>query len=110
MGLREALQKLDKAVTDLTSLHVQTFSGNLKAEVDREQDFKSLRKSIESAAPESSDVTLVAESMVRFDGDSYNFVADDAPPNLMTLHQEAVQSGLDARQSILELFKDTMGL
>lgn len=109
MGLRSALKKLDEAVTDLTSLHVQTYSGQLKAEIDRNQDFETLRESIENADPESSDVHLVAESMLKFDGDSYNFVMEDAPPNLMKVHNEAVQSGLDARQSVIELFRDSIG-
>ena len=110
MGLRKALQKLDDAVTDLTSLHVQTFSGTLTAEIDRNQDFDTLRNAISNAAAEGSEVTLVAESMLKFDGDSYNFVAEEAPPNLMTVHDEAVRSGLDARQSIIELFKDAIGV
>lgn len=109
MGLRSALQKLDDAVTDLTSLHVQTFSGELKAEIDRNQEFDKLRDAISGAAAEDSNVTLVAESLLKFDGDSYNFVAEDAAPNLMEVHNEAVQSGLDARQSIIELFKDLIG-
>jgi len=110
MGLRNALQKLDDAVTDLTSLHVQTFSGTLKAEIDRDQDFDTLREAISGTAAEGTEVTLIAESMLRFDGDSYNFVAEDAPPNLMKVHNEAVQSGLDARQSIIELFRDSIGV
>lgn len=110
MGLRDALQKLDDAVTDLTSLHVQTYSGKLNVDVDRDQDFDTLRKSLQNADSKESDVNLVSESMLKFDGDSYNFVAEDAPPNLMQLHNEAVQSGLDARQSLLELFKDSIGV
>lgn len=109
MGLRSALQKLDDAVTDLTSLHVQTYSGRLEAEIDRNQDFNTLRDAIANASAEGSEVTLVAESLLKFDGDSYNFVAEDAAPNLMEVHNEAVQSGLDARQSIIELFKDLIG-
>jgi len=110
MGLRNALQKLDEAVTDLTSLHVQTFSGKLKAEIDRNQEFDKLRDAISGADSGESEVTLVAESVLKFDGDSYNFVAEDAAPNLMEVHNEAVQSGLDARQSIIELFKDSIGV
>jgi hypothetical protein len=110
MGLRDALQKLDDAVTDLTSLHVQTYSGTLNVDVDRDQDFDTLRKSLQNADAKESDINLVSESMLKFDGDSYNFVAEDAPPNLMQIHNEAVQSGLDARQSLIELFKDSIGV
>lgn len=110
MGLRKALQRLDDAVTDLTSLHVQTYSGKLKAEIDRNQEFDKLRDAISSAAPEDSNVTLVAESLLKFDGDSYNFVEENAPPNLMEVHNEAVQSGLDTRRSLIEMFKDAIGV
>jgi len=34
MGLKSALSKLDDAVKDLTSLHVQTFSGELSSTID----------------------------------------------------------------------------
>lgn len=110
MSLQKALGELEEAVKDLTSLHVQTYSGRIDLELEGDKKFDDLRSKIENVESESSDLNLVAESLLRFDGDSQNFVAEDAPSNLREVHNEAVQSGLEARRSIIELFKDTIGV
>ena len=105
MSLKSALNALDEAVKDLTSLHVQTFSGTLNLDVKGNESFTELKKELVDAGGK---VTLVAESLIKFDGDSYNFVAQDVE-NVADItydvHLKAVKAGLDTRQGLLTLFK-----
>lgn len=108
MGLKAALQKLDDAVKDLTSLHVQTFSGDLNLTLDGGKGYDDLREEMKTAIA-SGDLTLVAETLAQFDGDSYNFVKqelDNVPPLALEVHKNAVKSGIETRLGLLGLFKD----
>lgn len=106
MGLKKALGQLNDAVKDLTSLHVQTFTGSVS--FDREtQSYDDIRKLIQKAQTDA-DVTLVAESLYKFDGDSYNFVANadsGIPSSAMELHKASVEGGIKTRQGLMELVK-----
>ncbi len=107
MALKDALNKLNEAVTDLTSLHVQTFSGELNSEITGSESFKDIRELIKTAKT-SGNIKLVAESLAQFDGDSYNFVKqnlDDIPPLALEVHKNAVETGIETRLGLLELFK-----
>ena len=108
MALKDALQKLNDAVKDLTSLHVQTFSGELNLDISGAQDFTELKKLLETAKANGK-IKLIAETLAQFDGDSYNFVKQDLkeiPPVALEIHQNAVQSGIETRLGLLTLFKD----
>jgi len=108
MGLKAALTQLDDAVKDLTSLHVQTFSGEVTSTIDGSQSYDDIRKLVQSAATEGK-ITLVAETLAQFDGDSYNFIKqelDNIPELALEVHKNAVQSGIDTRLGLLTLFKD----
>jgi len=108
MGLKKALTQLDDAVKDLTSLHVQTYSGEVTSTIDGSQSYDDIRKVVQSAATEGK-ITLVAETLAQFDGDSYNFIKqelDDIPKLALEVHKNAVQSGVDTRLGLLTLFKD----
>jgi len=108
MSLRDALQSLNSAVQDLTSLHVQTFTGELKTEITGEKNFTEIRNLIKKAKTDG-EIELVAETLAQFDGDSYNFVKkdlNDAPEVALEVHRDAVQSGIETRLGLLELFKD----
>jgi len=108
MALKDALQKLNDAVKDLTSLHVQTFTGELTTEITGAEDFDNIRAAIKTAKGKN-EIKLVAETLAQFDGDSYNFVKEDlgdVPPLALEVHQNAVESGIETRLGLLELFKD----
>jgi hypothetical protein len=108
MALKEALAKLNDAVKDLTSLHVQTFTGELEVDINGSQDFDTIRALIKKEKTDGK-IILVAETLAQFDGDSYNFVKQelkDVPQIALEVHQKAVQSGIDTRLGLLELFKD----
>ncbi|MCK5137797.1 MAG: hypothetical protein KAR19_18570 [Bacteroidales bacterium] len=108
MALKDALQKLNDAVQDLTSLHVQTFTGEINLNIDGTRDFDKIRGSVKTAK-EKNEITLVAETLAQFDGDSYNFVKqdlDDVPDLALEVHKNAVESGIETRLGLLELFKN----
>jgi len=110
MSLKSALNELNKAVQDLTSLHVQTFTGELKTELTGSEKFEDIRKLIREAKTKG-EVFLVAETLAQFDGDSYNFVKQelkDVPEMALEVHQNAVQSGIETRLGLLTLFKDIL--
>ena len=105
-GLRTALEKLNAAVEDLTSLHVQTFTGSVEF-TDEDSSFDNVRKTIQSAANQSK-ITLVAESLFKFDGDSYNFMVDKEagiPASALELHKSCVDAGIKTRQGLLQMVK-----
>lgn len=110
MGLKGALTKLDRAVEDLTSLHVQTFTGELDIEITGKEEFSSFRESVKKSK-DSGKISLVAETLAQFDGDSYNFITKDLnniPEIALELHQNAVESGIETRLGLLTLFKDLL--
>jgi hypothetical protein len=112
MSLKNALQSLNNAVQDLTSLHVQTFTGELNVEIENadgeKKGFSDIRKEIQQGK-QDGDLNLVAETLAQFDGDSYNFVKKDltdVPASALEVHKNAVQSGIETRMGLLNLFKD----
>lgn len=108
MSLQSALKKLDEAFDDLSSLHVQTFTGSIKFKAEG-RDIKSVESAIEAETNKAtSKLTLVAESMYKFDGDSYNFVTSDTggiPSSALELHKAAVEGGVATRQGLMQLIK-----
>jgi len=107
-GLKKALNELNEAVKDLTSLHVQTFTGTIESEIDESTPFKSIKTMVETAVT-SGKATLVADSLSQFDGDSYNFVSKDlenVPRLALEVHKNAVTAGIETRLGLLKLFKE----
>ncbi len=107
MALKDALENLNNAVQDLTSLHVQTYTGEVNLELDGTESFKDLRELVK-ASEESGKITLVAETLAQFDGDSYNFVKqnlDDVPELALETHKNAIKAGIETRLGLLDLFK-----
>ena len=106
MGLKDALDKLNNAIDDLTSLHVQTFTGEVTF-VQEGKTFNDVRTAIETARGESK-ISLVAESVFKFDGDSYNFVTSQeggVPSSALELHKASVDSGIKTRQGLMQMVK-----
>lgn len=106
MALKDALDKLNAAIQDLTSLHVQTFTGKVDF-TDATDTFENISKAIE-AAHNNQKITLVAESLYKFDGDSYNFVTNQAggiPSSALELHKASVENGIKTRQGLMQMVK-----
>lgn len=110
MGLRGALEKLDDAIEDLTSLHVQTFTGSLNITIEGNEGYKDLKTAVEAQKNDANGgLVLVSETLAQFDGDSYNFVKQDlnsVPQVALEVHKNAVKAGIETRLGLLGLFKD----
>lgn len=113
MSLRNAVAKLEEWVSDLSSLHVQTYTGSIHIDLsDLAEDQSAadiVSKAVASATEAEGSVKLVAESYFQFDGDSYNFLTDaTAPAKALELHMAAVAAGQATRRSLLELVKSVL--
>lgn len=110
MGLKAALEKLDDAIEDLTSLHVQTFTGSLNVTINGNEGYTDLRTAVEAQKNDvNGGLVLVSETLAQFDGDSYNFVKQDlasVPQVALEVHKNAVKAGIETRLGLLGLFKD----
>ena len=107
MGLRNAVSKLNDAVEDLSSLHVQTFSGEIN--ITANQDGFDGIKALVARAKADGKIQLVAEAYYQFDGDSYNFLAKDASEvssKALEMHKAAVEAGMETRRGLMELVSD----
>lgn len=107
MALRNALKKLDELFDDLSSLHVQTFTGSVSTDLTQGDGAKieNLRKAVSALRAEGT-VQLVAEAYYQFDGDSYNFLtSEDVPARAVEMHTAAVEAGMKTRQGLMELVK-----
>ncbi len=105
MALKAALSALNEAIQDLSSLHVQTFTG--KVDFTEAANHGEIKSAVDSAV-KTSKIKLVAESLYKFDGDSYNFLTNDEggiPASALELHKSAVEGGIKTRQALAELVK-----
>lgn len=113
MPLREAVEKLEKWVEDLSSLHVQTYTGRVEVDLsglgEDEHAADRVRDAMANATNAEGTVKLVAESYFQFDGDSYNFLTDEtAPAKALEMHMAAVEAGQATRRSLVELVKSVL--
>ena len=107
-GLKEAIETLRDAVDDLTSLHVQTYTGVIDFTSQDGVGFDNLREKVLTAeAKEKLNVHLAYETLIKFDGDSYNFVnQDQVSDKVAKVHKDAVEAGIKTRLGLLELAKE----
>ncbi len=105
--LRQAIGKLDKIVTDLSSLHVQTYAGTAEFVRSDNGTFDNIRDTLSNkGSDQNQQIKLKAETLIQFDGDSYNFIADGTSDQLLKMHKDAVEAGIKTRQGLMELVKD----
>jgi hypothetical protein len=107
-GISEALRKLEGIAMDFSSLRVRTYSGSLEYDVDGGGgggNNMTIEDEIEAAKKEGN-VKLIAETHIKIDGDSHYFARAEAPDNLLKAHQQAVKSGQETRNAIVDLFKE----
>jgi len=112
MALRDAVTKINNIISDLSSLHVQTYTGSVTVDLDNlgadENGMDRVRDAVRQARADGN-VTLVAEAYYQFDGDSYNFLTtDDVPLRALEIHTAAVEAGMKTRRAIVELVKGVL--
>ncbi len=106
MAVKKALEELNKAFQDLSSLHVQTFTGKVDFNATG-KGIADIEKAIAKATTDAK-ISLVPESMYKFDGDSYNFVTNDEggiPSSALELHKASVEGGVATRHGLMQLVK-----
>jgi len=106
--LSEAVGKLGDAITDLSELRVQTVTGDVKAVIKKNKlsDLQGLLNPQGAGVNAKSSLNLVLDTTISFDGDSLNFVDTDlATDELTQIHTQALESGLNQRKAIVEMFK-----
>ena len=109
--LSEAVGKLGDAITDLSELRVQTVTGDVKAVIKKNKlsDLRGLLNPSGTGANAKASLNLVLDTTISFDGDSLNFIDTDlATAELTLIHKEAIQSGLNQRKAIVEMFKSLL--
>ena len=110
MALSKVVQKLNEAVKDLSSLHVQTYTGVLSftqpdGDEEAAEKFNTVRQQVQEMKS-SGTIQLVAEAYYQFDGDSYNFLSSDSVSDAAReMHKAAVEAGIKTRQGLFELVK-----
>jgi hypothetical protein len=111
-GLRAALEALRDTTCDLTSLEVQTYTGNLDVVFDKGEEvnlgsFETVLKKVKVAGT----LRLAAMTKVNFDGDTFLLTSEnDLPPHVQRAHDAAVQAGMETRAALLSIFADVIGL
>ncbi len=111
-GLRAALESLREATCDLTSLEVQTYTGDLEVLFDKDQEvnlasFETVLKKVKV----SGTLKLAAMTKVNLDGDTFLLTSEnDLPPHVQRAHAAAVQAGMETREALLSLFANVIGI
>lgn len=111
-GLRAALEALRETTCDLTSLEVQTYTGNLEVLFDKDGDvnltsFETVLKKVKV----SGTLKLAAMTKVNIDGDTFLLTSEnDLPLHVQRAHDAAVQAGMETRAALLSLFANVIGI
>ncbi len=102
------LVELKKGAMDLAELEVLTFTGTITAIIKDEgtMDWGDLLKK----AKAGGEITLVAATQIKVDGDTTLFVATDAPEKLKQAHLDATAAAQQYRQGLVQAFADLLGI
>ncbi len=104
-------KKLGEGIADLAELNVQTFTGTLTTQIS--QDGGNLINWVEllaEAKKTGGEVTLVASSRIKLDGDCDMYFDKNVDEKLLQTHIAAVDAGQKIRLGIMDAFKDVLGL
>ena len=115
-SIAELASNLGKKVEDLSQLNVRTFSGDLNtvvgaasgqtgAQNNGGQGLSTDLSNIDALLKEGftkGNLTLEACTIMNIDGDIDQFYSSNITPNLQTIHQDAVATGKETRQSIVD--------
>jgi hypothetical protein len=111
-ALEKALESLEAAGKDLSSIEVTTLSGDVKQIFNGEKiDLKNAVNQLKSGST-SGKIELVAHTHVAFDQDTVLFVSNKAQgkhSEIYDLHKEAVVSAQNARRSFITFIGEFLG-
>jgi hypothetical protein len=110
--LKNALETISEVVSDLTSLEVQTYTGNLDVvakDLKGTTNFEAILNSVKTTA--NGNLTLRYVTKISIDGDGLVLVPETTSPNhVQDAHAAALKAGHEVRQGLLTLFADITGL
>jgi hypothetical protein len=110
--LKNALETISEVVSDLTSLEVQTYTGNLDVvakDLIGTSNFEDILNSVKTTA--NGNLTLRYVTKISIDGDGLVLVPETTSPNhVQDAHTAALKAGHEVRQGLLTLFADITGL
>lgn len=112
-GIEGAFEKLKNALGDLSSLEVQTYTGDISAITphDAAQSGAVNFEQYLASLPTSANLKLVRVTKMNFDGDAFNLVPETSPPqHVLDVHDAAVKAGLEVRAGLLDLFGKVFGI
>lgn len=105
-SFKEAFDKIAEGISDLTSLEVTTYKGTVKLAA---ADVKaaSFDKILDSAVSQGN-LTLVASTRAKLDGDTTVFYDKDASPAEISAHNQLVDSAAAKRTALVQLFQSAI--
>ena len=110
--LKNALETISEVISDLTSLEVQTYTGNLDVvakDLKGTTNFEAILNSVKTTT--NGNLTLRYVTKISLDGDGLVLVPETASPNhVQDAHAAALKVGHEVRQGLLTLFADITGL
>jgi hypothetical protein len=111
-SLEHALKTISGVMSDLTSLEVQTYTGNLDVVVKDVKDIKNFEAILESVKSSAAgNLKLRHVTKINIDGDGLVLVPETTSPNhVQEAHDAALKAGHEVRQGLLTLFADLTGL
>ena len=108
--LENALTTLKDTLVDLTSLEVQTYTGDLDVVIKDLKDTTSFEAILKKVKAQGT-LKLRYVTKINFDGDGLVLVPETAPPNhIREAHDSALKAGHDTRMGLLNLFSEITGL
>lgn len=111
MALADAIQKMLEAIKDWSQLEVATFTGDVKSVVAGDAKGQMIAWDTLSSKASQGTVQLVAATLVKVDGDFYQYQTNaqiDRRDELLSAHTDAVNSSVAARKAILEFFRNSI--
>ena len=110
--LKNALETISEVISDLTSLEVQTYTGNLDVvakDLKGTTNFEAILNSVKTTT--NGNLKLRYVTKINLDGDGLVLVPETASPNhVQDAHAAALKVGHEVRQGLLTLFADITGL
>lgn len=104
-------KKIENAVADVSTLNVQTFTGDFTVLVEgaRGKSIEELDKIIADATKNGT-LSLAMSTRVELDGDTLHFIGNSASETAVRAHHEAVKAAQEYRSALLQAFGDLIGI
>jgi len=108
MSVKEAVKKFQDAVEDFSSLDVESYMGDVVAEIQGTEKGSIIDwEKLIGQAKAGGTVSLKLASHFKCDGDATLFVANgEIPQAVQTAHDAAVAAGRQIRKDLLDLFSE----